>query len=223
MEPVYAVLTGDIRNSTRMPETDQARLPQALKLIFSNLSDQLRNKGSQLESSIFRGDSFQLVTDPIAAIDVALGIRAGLRAAFPAKAGTAIDCRIAIGIGTVRNMRENITESSGEAFLVSGRLLENMGKTFLMRIETPHTEATQQLNILLALCDVIVKRWTYRQALLVPDLINDATQTGIAATSGTSQAAVASKINAMGWQAISQFRAHYTEICRLNNWRIINP
>lgn len=222
-EPVYAVLTGDIRNSTRMPENEQARLPQVLRAIFSNLKDLLGRKGCRLESSIFRGDSFQLVTDPVAALDVTLGIRAGLRAAFPAKAGAAIDCRIAIGIGTVSNMRENITESSGEAFFISGRLLEQMGKTFLMRIGTPVAETTQQLNIPLALCDVIVKRWTHRQALLVPDLINDVTQTGIAATSGTSQAAVASKINAMGWQAIMQFRAHYVETCKLNHWAIITP
>ena len=220
-EPVYAVLTGDIKNSTRMAENDQDRLPDVLRAIFSNLKDLLGQKGCRLESSIFRGDSFQLVTDPVAALDVTLGIRAGLRAAFPAKAGDAIDCRIAIGIGTVRNMSENITESSGEAFLSSGRLLEQMGRTFLMRFETPVQEATQQLNIPLALCDVIVKRWTHRQALLVPDLISETTQTGIAAASGTSQAAVASKINAMGWQAITQFRAHYVETCKHYHWTTI--
>ncbi|MFH1118457.1 MAG: hypothetical protein V1775_01450 [Bacteroidota bacterium] len=213
---LYTVITGDIRNSTRLPATDLARLPFVLKEIFNEMNLFLKNKDQWIKYSIFRGDSFQLVTQPAAALEAALLLRAGLRSAYPATVAAAVDCRLAIAIGSTGNLSENITESTGEAFTLSGRLLESMGKSHYMAAVTPVLSMTLELNTELALCDALIRRWTHLQALLVPKLLNSQTQSAIAVSTGISQSAVARKLQAMGWQAIEQLLSRYHVLCEQN-------
>lgn len=212
--PFYAVITGDVRKSTMLPAADLVRLPMVLKEIFNEFNLQLKNRDQSLKYSIFRGDSFQLVTGPANALQAALFVRAGLRSAYPTTVSAAVDCRLAIAIGNIRNLSDNITESIGEAFTQSGRLLENMKKPSLMAIHTPSPSATSELNTELALCDELVRRWTHSQALLVPKLLNADVQMSIADDTGISQPAIAKKLQAMGWQAIDQLLLRYREICQ---------
>jgi len=210
----YAVLTGDVRKSTHLPATDLARLPSVLKEIFGNLSQLLAKKNQEVKYSIFRGDSFQLVLEPSSALSAALFIRAGLRATYPTTVSNAVDCRLAIGLGSIENMSDNITESTGEAFTQSGRLLEQIKKPSLMAITTSDADVTRELSTEFALCDELIRRWTHSQAVLVPGLLNGETQVSIADVAGISQAAVARKIQSMGWLAIEQLLNRYDELCK---------
>jgi len=213
VHPLYAVITGDVRNSTRLPVADLIRLPSVLKEIFNTLNLFLEKKGQWLKYSIFRGDSFQLVIEPASAFETVLFVRAGLRSAFPATVARAVDCRLAVAIGTVENMSDNITESTGEAFIQSGRLLDELKKSFLMAIYTPNPSITSELNTELALCDELIRRWTHSQALLVPKLLNADAQSFIADKTGISQSAVAKKLQSMGWLSIAQLSDRYQNLC----------
>jgi hypothetical protein len=213
-QPLYAVITGDIKKSTRLPAADLVRLPSVLKEIFNALGKTPEPKGRLLRYSIFRGDSFQLVIEPESVLEAMLFIRAGLRAAYPGSVAKAVDCRLAAAIGHIENLTDNITESTGEAFTLSGRLMEDIKKSFLMAIITPDPSATSELNTELALCDKLMSRWTYSQALLLPKLLNGEMQTSIADESGISQAAVAKKTQAMGWQAIEMLLQRYLHLCQ---------
>lgn len=210
--PLYAVITGDIRKSTGLAAADLVRLPDVLKEIFNELNRLLQKKGQWVKYSIFRGDSFQLLLNPSFALHAALFVRAGLRAAYPSTLASAVDCRLGIAINSIENLHDNITESTGEAFTQSGRLLESLKKSFLMAIQTPIPSITSELNTELALCDELVKRWTSSQARLVPFLLSDDLQTSIAQQTGISQAAVAKKIQIMGWQAIELLLMRYLEL-----------
>lgn len=220
-QPLYAVITGDIKNSTRLPAADMARLPSVLKNIFNEFGKTPEPKGRLIRYSIFRGDSFQLVLEPESALEAMLFIRAGLRAAYPGTVAKAVDCRLAAAIGPIQNLTENITESTGEAFTLSGHLLEDMKKTFLMAITTPNPDSTIELNTELALCDKIITRWTHIQAQLIPKLLNAEVQAKIADDLNISQAAVAKKIQTMGWLAIEMLLIRYQHLCQ-NSFRIIN-
>lgn len=213
-QPLYAVITGDIKKSTRLPAADLVRLPSVLKEIFNAFGKTPEPKGRLLKYSIFRGDSFQLVIEPESVLEAMLFVRAGLRAAYPGSVAKAVDCRLAAAIGSIENLTDNITESTGEAFTLSGRLMEDIKKSFLMAIITPDPSATSELNTELALCDKLMSRWTYSQALLLPKLLNGEMQTSIADESGISQAAVAKKIQAMGWQAIEMLLQRYLHLCQ---------
>ncbi len=213
-QPLYAVITGDIKKSTRLPAADLVRLPSVLKEIFNAFGKTPKPKGRLLKYSIFRGDSFQLVIEPESVLEAMLFIRAGLRAAYPGSVAKAVDCRLAAAIGHIENLTDNITESTGEAFTLSGRLMEDIKKSFLMAIITPYPSATSELNTELALCDKLMSRWTYSQALLLPKILNGEMQTSIADESGISQAAVAKKIQAMGWQAIEMLLQRYLHLCQ---------
>lgn len=210
---LYAVITGDIRKSTQLQPTDLARLPAVLKKIFGDYNLVLNKNDQHLRYSIFRGDSFQLLLDPYYALEASLFIRAGLRIAYPATVARAVDCRLAIAIDTIENLSENITESSGEAFTRSGRLLETMKKSVMMAIETPSPAMTGELNTELALCDEIVKNWTSAQASIIPGLLNNRLQVSLAMEKGISQAAIAKKTQKAGWPAIELLLIRYRFLC----------
>jgi hypothetical protein len=88
---------------------------------------------------IYRGDSFQCVTEnPEEALMLVMCIRAGLRSTtyYPGFS-KAFDAKTAIGIGNVSSLRDKPGESAGDAFLFSGRTLDELqGKKFHMGIRS---------------------------------------------------------------------------------------
>lgn len=88
---------------------------------------------------MYRGDSFQVVVDnPELALSVAIALRAKLKASTPDKSEV-WDARLSLGIGDVSFASGNILTSDGEAFRLSGRAFDNIGKKRLC-ISTPWAE-----------------------------------------------------------------------------------
>ncbi len=114
------------------------------------------------EIDIFRGDSWQLLlAEPGNALRAAVAIRAGL------KAQTGRDTRVAIGIGPATDIDlEQISASTGEAFLASGRMLDEMGrKQRLALAPSPATQAVMGwMPVMLDLAEVIIGGWSARRA-----------------------------------------------------------
>ena len=209
---LYAVLTGDIVKSSRMSPADLKRLPRVLTSIFKSIDKICKPEDFTTQFSIFRGDSFQVICEPVCAIKAWLLIRAGLRAAYPAPLSKSVDARIGIAIGKVNHLAKNITESSGDAFLLSGRLLEELKLSRLTGFASENKQTNREWNVSFMLADDIVRRWTTSQCRMLPFLLQPINQAEIAEATQTRQPTVTAKINAMGWSAIEQWLHYYNEI-----------
>lgn len=123
----YAVLTGDIIQSSKLSGADKQKilsalkaLPDEIKRMFNRLyvSDQIEILGP----SIFRGDSWQMfLSEPGFALRTAFYLRAGLKALYRA------DTRVAVGIGTVNTpLNNDLSQAGGNAFRFSGIGLDEL-------------------------------------------------------------------------------------------------
>lgn len=208
---LYTVLTGDIVKSSRMEPAELRRLPEVLKTIFQSIDPLCEPSAFSTRFSIFRGDSFQLIVEPAIAMKAWLLIRSGLRAGFSAPLSRAVDARVGIATATVSHLAENITESSGEVFYLSGRMLEELKAPRLTGFASDNEKVNRDFNINLLLADEIVRRWTTTQSVLVPLLIQELNQDEIAQSTHTRQSTVAAKLNAMGWNAIEAWMIYFEE------------
>jgi hypothetical protein len=209
---LYAVLTGDIVKSSRMSPADLKRLPGTLTSIFQSIDPICKPAGFATQYSIFRGDSFQVICEPACAIRAWLIIRAGLRSAYPAPLSMSVDARTGIAIGKVNHLADNITESSGEAFNLSGRLLEELKAPRLTGFASENKQTDREWNVGFMLADDILRRWTTTQCQMLPFLLQPMNQAEIAQATKTRQPTVTAKINAMGWSAIEQWMHYYNEL-----------
>jgi hypothetical protein len=160
----YAVVTGDLIGSTKMPldiRRDFCRFVEATSTEMRRFlgTDQLS------EIDVFSGDSWQFVSSPRHSLRACLFLRASIRAQM--KSG---DTRCAIGVGTIDFMpQDRVSQGDGQAFRLSGRLLERTKKKGpSMAIDAADPAIADQWDLLLALADaVIVSSWTGRRALAV--------------------------------------------------------
>ena len=209
---LYAVLTGDIVKSSRMSPADLKRLPGTLTAIFQSIDPICKPAEFTTQFSIFRGDSFQVICQPACAIRAWLIIRAGLRSAYPSPLSRAVDARTGIAIGKVGHLAKNITESSGEAFNLSGRLLEELKAPRLTGFTSENKQINKEWNVSFMLAEDIIRRWTTTQCQMLPLLLQPMNQAEIAQATKTRQPTVTAKINAMGWGAIEQWMNYYNEL-----------
>lgn len=168
--PIVAVLSGDVVNSTKMTAVQLAAVRAALQRAV----EQARawSDAPMYGPDFYRGDAWQLVLeDPRWFLRVAIWMKTAL-AVGEFKAQT----RIAIGIGEAEALdAEIVSRSIGDAFTLSGRALDAMGKRRDMILALPEGRGgLSWLAAQVSVCDYIVSRWTRSQAevalpLLVPD------------------------------------------------------
>jgi hypothetical protein len=159
---LHAVLTGDIVHSTKPGAAPMAEVRAALEAATQAAQATWGEVIGTVD--VFRGDSWQVaLTSPRYALHTALLIRAALRADCD------MDTRIAIGIGPVEAVdAARVSRSVGEAFLVSGRMLDAMRRGKLALAQAAHTPPQGPwLEAALGLLDHIAGGWTRRQADLV--------------------------------------------------------
>lgn len=226
---LYAVLTGDVVDSTKLVKSEYARLQEALKQSFamvesytssrqreSPASDKPDNRRSQFR--IFRGDSFQgLLQQPHTALAASLIIRATLRTNRLEKSGITPDARIAVGIGPVDYLPEEITEGDGEAFRLSGPRLDRMKSGEYLSIVTPWSDVNDELRVHTSLLDTIIGRWTPEQAETVLMLLEGKDRKEIGHQLDISQAAVHYRVKGAGWTAVNKLLDRYIELLHNRN------
>ena len=174
-----AVLTGDLVKSRTINNRDIEIVLDSLKDTFYEVNKKvLSNKAS---FQIFRGDSFQVMVPNLElALETAILIRARIRAFKPSyiepgskKSNKPInyaysDARIAIGIGNIRYLGDNISESHGEAFERSGYLLNKLKKeNERLGIYTSSENLNKEFNVESKLADAVISRWTATTAIAV--------------------------------------------------------
>ena len=164
-QAVYAVLTGDLIDSTSL---EMQSREEARRLVLSSVNELNgwlpRKKVVYGEADIFRGDQWQaLLAQPKFAFRAVLFIRAKLIAMD-------FDTRISIGIGSVdRISRPKVSMSDGDAFLRSGHGLDEMNTESELAISLPDgmDEIGDWLSIVAELSGAILTDWSKRQAEVV--------------------------------------------------------
>lgn len=156
---VYAVITGDIIGSTKLSPAEMKKVRAAVG--ETTRAFVLRNDPLTRGAEFFQGDSWQvLLGDPANALRMTLLIQATLRSK------TNAETRAAIGIGAVSSLERTAAISTGEAFTLSGRALENIPTGVRLTGALPERVRAPALWFphLLHLCSGLLRGWTRRQS-----------------------------------------------------------
>ncbi len=97
---------------------------------------------------------------------MALTIRAIIRANKFAGNNHQWDARMAIGIGTLDYETDLLSTSDGEAYRLSGKCLDSIGKGRLC-IKTPWEDVNKELTVSTLFADDIVTGWTQSQSRII--------------------------------------------------------
>ena len=110
------------------------------------------------------------------------------------------DLKISIGIGGIDTPVKNINSAMGEAFILSGRGLDEFKKTgrkFIIRSEYPAINiALESISIF---TDYLFSHLTIKQVEVLKHLLNNRTQVEIAKILNKSQSTVNRHVQALGW------------------------
>jgi hypothetical protein len=210
MTRLSAVLTGDLVKS-RYLSLDQ--LERARDTLLGAADEVSEWKRGLLRGRLdfFRGDAWQmLLSDPKWALRAAVFLRASLLVQ------DLCDTRLVIGLGTVEKVNtRRISQSVGQAFMLSGQELDRLTQDFRMSIAVPDLAGAvgEWLRVVVRLCDTLIGKWTVRQAEIVRIVLqpDQPTHAEVAErlTPSVSKQAVTKALSSAEWQglhvAIRQF------------------
>jgi len=211
-QKLYAVITGDVVDSTKLNAAQREALYQVLRegsqVVKSWLGDAM-----PLPVDIFAGDRWQvLLESPGQALAAGLLFRAFLRSVSPKQR----DTRFVVAIGRVDFVPgEQVSEGDGEAFRLSGQSLDQLKKR-RMGFVTNDPGITDRWDLAFELIDAIAIKWSEKQALAIRGAIQEWTQEDIGNLwdPPIEQATVNRHLKAAGWSAIERailsFRQYWT-------------
>lgn len=206
-EKIYAILTGDIVNSSGLSSDRRYYLYETLKAL-STLVKQKYPREVPFDLAKYRGDGWQLlVSPPKDAFEISLFMRTYIRYQFEQEK---LDTRIAIAIGSIDFApSDNISEGYGVAFTESGKMLDSL-KEYRMAVSL--TQNTDQIlnrlaNALIRTNDALVSAWTPAQCQAVHLALYGLTQSEIGKrwqTGPITQASVANHLKSANWDLLKE-------------------
>lgn len=200
-----AVITADIVNSTAMGSKAVAELRSIL--------EQLINANQAKFLSFYRGDSFQsYLVDPYPAYRQALSLRAAARIFENQLPEIKTDLKISIGIGSIETPVTQIKTAQGEAFLLSGRGLDELEKTgrrLIIRCMDEKVNTT--LEVISLFTDYLFEALTYKQAEVLQHLLNNRTQIETAKVLDKSQSTINRHVQSLGWKQMEELLRLYNQ------------
>lgn len=202
-----SVITGDIIESTKLAISDREKLMESVQVILSDLTS-IYN----LKSEIYRGDSFQILLDePLYSFRVALILKMHIRS-YPIseislsnnqRKAKINDARIAIGVGQVENSNKYLGATNGEAFILSGHLLDSLKKTKQsLGIKTSDGFGSE-LETEVFLIDTIIYQTTALQCEVIKWKLLKQNEIEISHKLKIKQSAVNQRSNSGSWHAIN--------------------
>jgi hypothetical protein len=211
----YAVITGDIVDSSRFTGEERRHLLSYLKTALATPAQILGNNVMAFPFDIHRGDSFQgVLQQPTEALKAAVIVRAALRSSIKTTLSNTIDARIAIGIGSITLMPD-VTggEGDGEAYRNSGLQLDlMMQNNRMLFVKTPDEEINKELNVECALLDTLINKWSAEQALAISEFLKGKTQQEMAETFNISQPAIGKRLISANVYALDLLLDRYNEL-----------
>ena len=200
-----AVITADIVNSTRLSKAEFKKLSKSLALILQ-----------EHPHEFFRGDSFQVfIKNPAEALRVLLHARTA--AIKICSEGTIADIRASIAVGSIKLPVRSLSTASGEAFTLSGRAFDKMGREQRLTIvcDEKNEPVNLGLKVISNFIDYIFHRLTVKQAAVVLELLMSRTQIEIAKRLKKSQATVHKHAQSAGWPQIEKLLENYKDLITL--------
>jgi hypothetical protein len=189
-----AVLTGDIVNSTGIPAARERALLKSLKKTLS-----------EYQNSFYRGDSFQVfLQNTVEALRTALVCRT---MAISLTEGETIraDIRVSIGIGMVKLPVKMPELAQGQAFVLSGRRLDEIEETEQrLSIRSGDVTADIGFDVMANYLDSIYRGMSAKQAIVILGLLQGQTQQHIALKIKKSKSTVSQLTNAGRWSEIER-------------------
>lgn len=201
-----AVITADIVNSTKLSRAEYKKLMKGLEAI---LQDQ--------QHEFFRGDSFQvLLKSPNEALKILLQTRT-LAMKLSGSSMPVADIRASIGIGHTKFPVKNFQTASGDVFILSGRAFDKMTKEERLTIvcEEKNKAVNLGLKLMSHFIDYLFQRLTFKQAVVLYELLLDRTQVDAAKKLKKSQPTVHKHSQAAGWNEIEKLLKEYQNLIAL--------
>lgn len=223
---IKAIITGDIIHSTKLDAQFRTKLLERITKALLQW-----DKKYDMRSETFRGDSFQcLINSPVVALRVLLIQKTFIRSLNPSevynvinqnKQGTkkkiilptwTFDARIAIGIGKVDSISNRLASSGGEAFQLSGQILDNL-KTKKQSIgiatkDKYHEELETEFKLL----DAIISKTSALQCQVILHKLLGYTEHQIAEKLKINQSAVNQRSMNGNWNAIETMLNRFEKI-----------
>lgn len=206
----YAVLTGDLVKSAKLD-------PVNLKMVLQRLQEgQVRFNSTYAHSivgrmAIFSGDSWQVL---ISKVNLSFRLTLYFRALVKASEGLSGDTRIAVAWGQIDEETlnpDNISESTGQAFTLSGRALADMDRFKHLELVIPENLdhcSHGSLKLLwpsILLLDEVSGRWTGKQSEILALALLGYNQNQIASELNIAQPTVSNSLNAAGWKRLKEY------------------
>ena len=195
-----AIITGDIINS-RAVETI---------LWLKPLKQVLQKHGSEPKNwEIYRGDSFQLETQPENALEAVFLLKATI------KQFKELDIRTAIGIGEKTYNAAKLSESNGSAFIYSGECFEKLKKNTLA-IQTGDKSFDEKINLMLDLATLSIDNWSPTSASIIKSAIEnpEADQQKLAEIIQISQSNISRGLKRGGYVEMIKLLEYYRKVIK---------
>ncbi|QES90587.1 transcriptional regulator [Rhizosphaericola mali] len=192
---MQAIITGDMIGSTHIDPN--IWLP-ILKKALSKWGKENRNW------EVFRGDSFQINIEAEDVLKFVYILKATLKAEN-------LDARMAIGLGPIKYIADNIAESNGEAFIYSGRLLDHL-KPKKLRISSDYPENDLIFNTAFDLATLVMDDWKPVTAKIIQTVWEhpEMNQTEIAKLLDKTQSNISEGLKRAGYEELMQLENLYT-------------
>lgn len=210
----FAVITGDIVNSSSLNTNEREHVLNFIKSIFKEIEEE-EGKIDELKQNfeITRGDSFQIIVKNIkTSLKFSIMLRAGLKSLFDRNIFKLCDTRISIGIGDISYWGESVSESDGDAFKYSGRIFDKFKNKDRLFIKTFNEELDKELIVYFVLLDSIISDWTSSRAQIIYEKLKESKQLNIAKKIGVSDSAVSKRLNSAHWNAVESLIKRYETI-----------
>lgn len=200
---LQAVLTGDIVNSTRLSAANEKRLLKGLKKILYSY-----------KYEFYRGDSFQIyLKNPADALRIALLCRAAAISVPSNEENMHADVRISIGLGTVKSPVKVLSSAKGEAFLLSGRMLDELAKSGRrLSIAVNGPIAGIAFEVIADYLNSIFDVMTDKQAVVVFELLAGKTQKNVSDKLKKSKSTISQHVTSGRWYEIEKLLKQYENV-----------
>jgi hypothetical protein len=208
---IYAVVTGDIKNFTKLPGDRRGKLVRETEALMRSMVKDTK------DAQVFRGDSYQLLMDDISQVlkrCIQLicwfklnSDRFSLAGKDPkSETRVHLGTQLSIGIGEIAYKGSNVLDSDGEAFHLSGRNFDMMNKEEIIRLTTFDEKKNEVYAMLFMFMNSIIRSWTPSQAETIFQLLekDDNTQDQVAKKLNMSQPAIAFSLRAARWKEIEK-------------------
>jgi|SRR6185312_541326 len=203
-----AVLTGDIVNSTRL-------LPANEKKLITGISQILE----PFQFGFYRGDSFQAyLEEPEKALTTALLCRTLAIAHVPEKKEKITDLRIGIGLGQVISPVKDLTIAKGEAFLLSGRIFDELERSGeRLAIASNQEIANLGFKVISDYANFLCRKMTDKQAAVIFELLQGRSQQESAKRLKKSKSTIHQHVVAGSWNELERLIQQFQNmVSRIN-------